>query len=411
MQLATTEAPFCDSGGTQRGKKARLLLPPEMALYREERYRPSRATTRVGRSRGSREQTARSRRKSYFVFGLLLIVVALAYCGWFPGSRSPSPEVAAAATNTRARPQKNTASSWPTETLEEETLRREISILEESLRRKKLLLGTASGVPLDGSLGVDDSPHGGVGGGAEAPSMFDISGATLVGGARFPEADHSSSPHENPSSPRAGAGAGAGAGARGGAGAGAMTGGGAGAGAVSSAYLKGVAGEAMFGEKSVRPSLESKSGLIREPVPLVVGGTDGSGTRGVVALLQRLKVPMIVEDAGTMDIHASPYMVKGGWPEVVQPVLKWAHGAGYDTQAAPAALRKTTIIAMGRLRTQMDKVSSFDETAATATYSSTCYSSTAAPSTEPARFRLLRQFSRPPCRPAVDPKTELLLRL
>lgn len=124
----------------------------------------------------------------------------------------------------------------------------------------------------------------------------------------------------------------------------------------------------MFGEKPVRPSLESKSGLIREAVPLIVGGTDGSGTRGVVALLQRLKVPMVVEDTGTMDIHASPYMVKGGWPEVVRPVLDWAHGAGYDTQAAPAELRTTTIAAMGNLRTQMDKVSSFAGTAATATY-------------------------------------------
>ena len=99
-------------------------------------------------------------------------------------------------------------------------------------------------------------------------------------------------------------------------------------------------------------------------MPLVVGGTDGSGTRGVVALLQRLKVPMIVEDTGTMDIHASPYMVKGGWPEVVRPVLDWAHGAGYDTQAAPVELRNKLKVAMGNLRAKMDKVSAFDETAA-----------------------------------------------
>ena len=378
MQLAAPEAPFCDSGGTQRGKKARLLLPPGMALYREERYRPSRATARVGRRRGSREQTARSRRKSHFVFGLLLIVVALACYGWFPGSRSLSLEAATAA-DTRGRPQGDASPSWPTET-QEETLQREISILEASLRRKKVLLGTASGMPVDSSLEVVVRE-------AEGPSMFDSSSATTVAGdARLPQADHRS-PYENPSSPRAGAGAGAGAGAeagaRGGAGAGAMVGGGARAGAVSSAHHIGVAGEAMFGEKSVRPSLESKSDLIREAVPLIVGGTDGSGTRGVVALLQRLKVPMVVEDTGTMDIHASPYMVKGGWPEVVRPVLDWAHGAGYDTQAAPAELRKTTIVALGRLRAQMDKVSSLDEAAATATHSSP-----AAPSTEPARFRL-----------------------
>lgn len=293
------------------------------------------------------------------------IVVALACYSWFPRSRSLSLE-AAAPRDTPARPRHDAALSRP-ET-EEERLRREISVLEESLLRKKALLGSDSDVPLDSSLDVDGSPHGAVEGGAEAPSVFDSSSATLAGDAHFPEADHSS-PYEKPSSPRAGVGAGAG----GGAGAGVMAGGGGGAGAgeVSSSYLKGVkgiAGEAMFGEKPVRPSLESKSGLIREAVPLIVGGTDGSGTRGVVALLQRLKVPMVVEDTGTMDIHASPYMVKGGWPEVVRPVLDWAHGAGYDTQAAPAELRTTTIAAMGNLRTQMDKVSSFAGTAATATY-------------------------------------------
>lgn len=376
MHSVASKAPFCDSGETQRGKKAGLLLPPAMALNRDERHRPSRSKVRLGRRRGSREHTARSRRIFYFMFGVLSIVVVLAWYGWLPGSRSLSPQ-AAAPRDTRARPQHDAASPWPAAAeTQEQRLRREISVLEDSLLRKKALLGIASDVPLDSSLDVEGSPHGDLRGVAGGPYLYDSSGATAAaagaGDVHFLEGDRSS-PYEDPSSPRAGPGpvaspgSGLGAGAEGGAGAGVLAGGGGGSGGgvVSSAYPNGVAGEAMFGANPVRASLESKGGLIREPVPLIVGGTDGSGTRGVVALLQRLKVPMVVEDTGTMDIHASPYMVKGGWPEVVRPVMEWAHGAGYDTQAAPLGLRKTTIAAMGKLRAQMDKVSAFHETAAT----------------------------------------------
>ncbi|CBN77427.1 conserved unknown protein [Ectocarpus siliculosus] len=114
----------------------------------------------------------------------------------------------------------------------------------------------------------------------------------------------------------------------------------------------------MFGGLTppLRPSLGSQPGLIREPVPLIVGGSDGSGTRGVVALLQRLKVPMVVEDRGTMDVHGAPYMVKGGWPAVVRPVIGWAKGAGYESRGAPAQLRRKTFDALGGLKVQMQKM-------------------------------------------------------
>ena len=51
---------------------------------------------------------------------------------------------------------------------------------------------------------------------------------------------------------------------------------------------------------------------------LVVGGTDGSGTRRVVQLLTRLGVTVVSEDPETFDLHAD---LLGGWPEVVTPVL------------------------------------------------------------------------------------------
>ncbi|CAN0373996.1 unnamed protein product, partial [Laminaria digitata] len=201
MHSVASKAPFCDSGETQRGKKAGLLLPPAMALYRDERHRPSRSRVRLGRRRGSREHTARSRRRSYFVFGVLSIVVVLAWYGWLPGSRSLSPQAAAPRDTW---PQHDAASRWPAAAeTQEERLRREISVLEDSLLRKKALLGIASDVPLDSSLDVEGSPHGDLKGVAGGPSLYDSSGATAAaagaGDVRFLEGDRSS-PYEDPSS-------------------------------------------------------------------------------------------------------------------------------------------------------------------------------------------------------------------
>jgi len=52
---------------------------------------------------------------------------------------------------------------------------------------------------------------------------------------------------------------------------------------------------------------------------LVVGGTDGSGSRRVVSLLVALGVPMVSEDPETYDIHAD---LVGGWPKMVTPLLR-----------------------------------------------------------------------------------------
>lgn len=56
-----------------------------------------------------------------------------------------------------------------------------------------------------------------------------------------------------------------------------------------------------------------------EPAVLVVGGTDGSGTRRVVQLLTDLGTTMVSEDPETYDIHAD---LVGGWPPLVIPVLE-----------------------------------------------------------------------------------------
>jgi spermidine synthase len=62
----------------------------------------------------------------------------------------------------------------------------------------------------------------------------------------------------------------------------------------------------------------STSAVISKDNVLVVGGTDGSGTRRVVQLLTKLGVTVVSEDPETYDIHADLF---GGWPNVVTPVL------------------------------------------------------------------------------------------
>jgi len=54
---------------------------------------------------------------------------------------------------------------------------------------------------------------------------------------------------------------------------------------------------------------------------LIVGGTDGSGTRSVVQFLTLLGVSMVSEDPETYDIHAD---LVGGWPEIVRPVIRYS---------------------------------------------------------------------------------------
>eukprot|EP00597_Dinobryon_sp_UTEXLB2267_P004862 CAMPEP_0170077396 /NCGR_PEP_ID=MMETSP0019_2-20121128/14224_1 /TAXON_ID=98059 /ORGANISM="Dinobryon sp., Strain UTEXLB2267" /LENGTH=528 /DNA_ID=CAMNT_0010289705 /DNA_START=50 /DNA_END=1637 /DNA_ORIENTATION=+ len=65
---------------------------------------------------------------------------------------------------------------------------------------------------------------------------------------------------------------------------------------------------------------------------LVVGGTDGSGTRRVVQILTQLGVTMVSEDPETYDIHAD---IVGGWPPIVSPVLAAAKTLNYNPKLLP----------------------------------------------------------------------------
>ena len=63
---------------------------------------------------------------------------------------------------------------------------------------------------------------------------------------------------------------------------------------------------------------------------LIIGGSDGSGTRAFVDMLGRLGVPMLVDDTGTLDVHAKCIFDKAGWPALVRIVLEEIKSANYS---------------------------------------------------------------------------------
>ena len=90
----------------------------------------------------------------------------------------------------------------------------------------------------------------------------------------------------------------------------------------------------------------SKMGATLDQSVLVVGGTDGSGTRRVVELLTLLGVTMVSEDPETFDIHADIVL---GWPNVVAPVLKHTHTVAYNPLDLPESLQRDTNNRIGKI--------------------------------------------------------------
>ena len=91
----------------------------------------------------------------------------------------------------------------------------------------------------------------------------------------------------------------------------------------------------------------------RPIVPLVVGGSDGSGTRAFVDVLTRLGVPMIVDDAGTMDVHASKIFGGKGWPPFAKIALKYSKNtSNYEITDLPQEQREEVKAELVKLREQ-----------------------------------------------------------
>ncbi|RYH05332.1 hypothetical protein EON65_45025 [archaeon] len=97
------------------------------------------------------------------------------------------------------------------------------------------------------------------------------------------------------------------------------------------------------------PNLDSKRD---SKSVLIVGGTDGSGTRRVVQVLTDLGVTMVSEDPETYDIHAD---LVSGWPPVVKPVLKHTHTLNYKPEDLPKHVNQQTIAAVRKITEQAQK--------------------------------------------------------
>ena len=71
---------------------------------------------------------------------------------------------------------------------------------------------------------------------------------------------------------------------------------------------------------------------------LLVGGSDGSGTRGVVdVLMNELYVDFIVEDRTTLDVHGQQMFSGEGWPKLVTTTLQATNGSLlYDYKTLPS---------------------------------------------------------------------------
>lgn len=66
---------------------------------------------------------------------------------------------------------------------------------------------------------------------------------------------------------------------------------------------------------------------------LIIGGTDGSGTRAFVDTLRTLGVPIVSDDPHTFDFHGSSMFAGEGWPALVKTVLSATNGsANYQWQ-------------------------------------------------------------------------------
>ena len=90
-------------------------------------------------------------------------------------------------------------------------------------------------------------------------------------------------------------------------------------------------------------------------VPLIVGGSDGSGTRAFVDILTRLGVPMLVDDPGTMDVHAGKLFDGKGWPPFAKIALNFSkHTSNYDIADVPLEFRDQVEKQLVRLRDQFE---------------------------------------------------------
>lgn len=93
---------------------------------------------------------------------------------------------------------------------------------------------------------------------------------------------------------------------------------------------------------------------------LIIGGSDGSGTRTFVKTLMDLGVSMIVDYYDTMDVHGEEMMFMDhnkkhsyGWPPLVKTIMNVTHSANYSLQDLPRSVQKQAIEALLHLKSRL----------------------------------------------------------
>jgi hypothetical protein len=95
--------------------------------------------------------------------------------------------------------------------------------------------------------------------------------------------------------------------------------------------------------------------FVKQPPLLIVGGSDGSGTRAVADILQNeLGVMMHVDDLGTLDIDAKMFGNGEGWPSIVNRILEYTRSANYDVSTLPPVLYHDVIQEMKQFKLEYD---------------------------------------------------------
>ena len=104
---------------------------------------------------------------------------------------------------------------------------------------------------------------------------------------------------------------------------------------------------------------------------LLIGGSDGSGTRSFVDAIKKVGVTIIADDKETFDVHAGPLFHGQGWPALVNLVLKETHSGNYQWEELPQQTREAIDFEVTKfvrsIRARHKKLKKFEEKSSQAT--------------------------------------------
>lgn len=87
---------------------------------------------------------------------------------------------------------------------------------------------------------------------------------------------------------------------------------------------------------------------------LIIGGSDGSGTRAFAHAMLQLGVPMRIDDKESLDVHGSVLYEGQGWPPLAKSVLNVTHSANYNLSDLPPDTLDSTKKELQNLKDSFD---------------------------------------------------------